>query len=74
MFARLGAKAGIAKRVSAEALRRTLAVELVREGVPIGLIQAQLGHQSMTTTERYVARVASRDLAEMMRKRENWLA
>jgi integrase/recombinase XerC len=74
MFTRLGTKAGIAKRVSAEALRRTLAAELAREGMPIGLIQAQLGHQSMTTTERYVTRIAPQDLVEMMRKRRNWLA
>ena len=74
LFTRLGAKARIAKRVSAEALRRTLAAELAREGVPIGLIQAQLGHQSTTTTERYISRVAPHDLVEVMRKRQNWLS
>jgi integrase/recombinase XerC len=74
LFSRLAAKAGIAKRVSAEALRRTLAAELAREGVPIGLIQAQLGHQSTSTTERFLNRVASQDLVEVMRKRHNWLS
>jgi site-specific recombinase XerD len=73
LFARLASKAGIEKRVSAETLRRTLAAELAREGVPIGLIQAQLGHQSTATTERYVTRVAQDDLVEVMRKRTNWL-
>jgi len=74
LFTRLGKKAGIEKRVSAEALRRALAAELAREGVPIGLIQAQLGHQSTATTERYVARVAPNDLVEAMRKRRSWLS
>jgi site-specific recombinase XerD len=73
LFTRLRAKTRIDKQVSAEALRRALAAELAREGVPIGVIQAQLGHQSTTTTERYVTRAAPHDLVEAMRKREDWL-
>ncbi len=73
LFTRLGAKARIGKRISAEVLRRTLVAELAREGVPIGLIQAQLGHRSSATTERYIARVAPRDLFEVMRGRNSWL-
>jgi len=73
MFTRLGEKAKIGKRVSAEVLRRTLAAELAREGLPISLIQAHLGHRSPTTTERYIARVAPGDLFEFMRRRTSWL-
>jgi integrase/recombinase XerD len=73
LFARLGRKARLDKRVSAEVLRRTLAAELAREGVPIGLIQAQLGHGSPATTQRYLTRVAPDGLAEAMRRRDGWL-
>lgn len=74
LLSRLAAKSAIDKRVSAEVLRRTLAAELAQEGVPIGLIQAQLGHRSAATTERYLNRVVPDALLEAMRRRQSWLA
>lgn len=74
LLSRLGRKANIGKQVSAETLRRTLACELASEGVPLALIQAQLGHRSAATTERYLARAAPDALQDTMRRRTQWLA
>lgn len=57
-FPRLARKAGIHKRVHAHALRHTHASELVREGVDVAAIQAQLGHASLVMTQRYIAKIA----------------
>ncbi len=44
LLPRLAKRAGIEKRVHAHGLRHTHAAELAREGVPVNMIQAQLGH------------------------------
>lgn len=72
LLPRLARKAGIEKRVSTEVIRRTLAVELAREGFPVGLIQAQLGHASPETTSRYLARVTPAEVLEALRQRPSW--
>ncbi len=66
---RLARKAGIHKRVHAHGLRHTCSVELAREGVPIPLIQAQLGHASVATTSRYLAHFGSEDLRRAVAER-----
>lgn len=73
LLPRLARRAGISKRVSAEVLRRTLALELAREGVPVGLIQAHLGHSSPVTTARFLARVTPDGVALPMQRRSTWL-
>jgi len=45
----LADKADIKKRVHAHALRHTHTAEFAREGVPIAVIQAQLGHANLGT-------------------------
>jgi integrase/recombinase XerD len=72
LLPRLARKAGVEKRVSSEVLRRTLAVELAREGFPVGLIQVQLGHASTETTTRYLARLAPEDIVAAMSSRASW--
>ena len=52
LLPRLAAKASIEKRVHAHGLRHTHAAELAREGVPMNVIQAQLGHSNLGTTSR----------------------
>ncbi len=54
LLPRLARKAGIEKRVHAHDLRHTHAFELACEGHPLHVIQAQLGHTSLATTDRYV--------------------
>ncbi len=76
MLSRLAEKAGIQQRVSPEILRRTLAAELVREGLPVSVIQAQLGHVSSATTQRYLGRLLSpaelEAAAAAVRGRDGW--
>lgn len=70
LLPRLAAKAGIEKRVHAHGLRHTMASELAREGQPMNLIQAQLGHSNLGTTSRYLAHIAPGELIQAMRNRE----
>lgn len=47
-------KAGVAKRVHPHGFRHTHAFELSQEDVPVQLIQAQLGHEDLAMTARYI--------------------
>ena len=47
-------------------------VELVREGVPLPHVQAQLGHSSLSVTSRYLAHVTPEDLSNQARSRPRW--
>jgi site-specific recombinase XerD len=51
---RLGAKAGIPKRVHPHGLRHTFAVELETAGTPVTVISKLLGHSSVAVTARYL--------------------
>jgi site-specific recombinase XerD len=68
LLPRLAAKAGIEKRVHPHGLRHTHA-ELAAEGMPLNLVQAQLGHSSLATTDRYLRHIAPAQLIEAMRAR-----
>jgi len=67
---RLGTKARIEKRVHPHGLRHTMAFELMWEGVPAPVIQQQLGHTSLATTQRYLDHIAPKELVETMQRRE----
>ena len=69
LLPRLGARAGIEKRVHAHGLRHAHAAELAAEGVPVNVIQQQLGHRSLATTDRYLRHIAPRERVEAMRAR-----
>jgi site-specific recombinase XerD len=47
----LALKAGVRRRVAPHQLRHAHAVELPHEGIPSPLIQRQLGHSNLSTTE-----------------------
>jgi integrase len=49
-FRRLAAEAGVRRRSASHQLRHAHAVELAREGVPLNVIQRQLGHANLGTT------------------------
>ena len=66
LLPKLASKAGIAKRVHAHGFRHTHASELVGERLPLGAIQAQLGHSHISTTSLYVAKLTASDLADQM--------
>jgi integrase len=40
------------------------------EGVPVAIIQQQLGHTSLATTDRYVSHLAPVDLIAHMQQRD----
>jgi site-specific recombinase XerD len=55
---KLAAKAGVDKRVHPHGLRHAHAYELTMEGVEMPIIQRQLGHTSLATTDRYLNHIA----------------
>jgi site-specific recombinase XerD len=66
---RLADSAGIRKRVHPHGLRHTMAYELLMEGVPIPVIQRQLGHASLATTDTYLSHIAPKQVLEFMTAR-----
>ncbi|MFV9673304.1 MAG: tyrosine-type recombinase/integrase [Acidimicrobiia bacterium] len=66
----LARRAGIEKRVHPHGFRHTHAYELMMEGIPMPIIQRQLGHVSLATTDRYLAHIAPKQVIETMGKRE----
>jgi site-specific recombinase XerD len=70
LLPRLAEKAGIAKRVHAQGLRYSHAVELAAEGLPAEVIQAQLGHGSLASTDRYLRRIPPRDRIGALQRRK----
>lgn len=69
LMKRIGAKAGIEKRVHPHGLRHSHAAELAAEGVPVNVIQRQLGHSHLTTTAVYLNHVAPAQVIALGRSR-----
>ena len=69
LLPRLAEKAGITKRVHASGLRYTHAAELAAEGLPAELISAQLGHESLASTGRYLRRIPPKDRIGALQRR-----
>lgn len=70
LLPRLAEAAGIAKRVHPHGLRHTHAFELLHEGVPLPIIQRQLGHLSLQTTDTYLSHFAPIDVINRIRERQ----
>jgi site-specific recombinase XerD len=58
-FCRLAAEAGVRRRFAPHQLRHGHAVELAREGVPLPILQRQLGHRNMATTSIYLSGIGT---------------
>jgi site-specific recombinase XerD len=69
LLPRLARRAGIEKRCHPHGLRHTFAYELAGEGVPIHVIQAQLGHSSVATTDRYIRHLRPEAIIAAMQAR-----
>lgn len=70
MIKRHADKAGIKKRVHVHGLRHTAAFQMASEGVPLLLIQKQLGHSNIQTTYRYLNHLSPFDVLQAMGKRQ----
>ena len=53
-FRAVAARAGVRRRFAPHQLRHAHALELAREGVPLNIIQRQLGHTNLGTTSIYL--------------------
>jgi site-specific recombinase XerD len=51
---RLAARAGVRRRFAPHQLRHAHAVEMAREGIPLNVIQRQLGHANLGVTSVYL--------------------
>jgi site-specific recombinase XerD len=69
MLPRLAKKAGVTRRVHAHVFRHTFAVELVRAGTPVPLIQRLLGHSSLATTSIYLGSLSPEEALDVVRER-----
>lgn len=69
MLPRLAEKADIGKRVHPHSLRHTHAVELMKEHVPVTIIQKQLGHRFLATTAHYLDHFMPEQVLATMRAR-----
>lgn len=67
LLKRLGARAGIEKRVHPHGLRHTYASWLMDQGVPLHYIRRSLGHSSLSVTERYCDHLNPAELVTAMR-------
>jgi site-specific recombinase XerD len=68
-FRRLAAEAGIRRRFAPHQLRHAHALELAREGVPINIIQRQLGHANLGTTSIYLQGIDPEEIMTAVRTR-----
>jgi integrase/DNA-binding Lrp family transcriptional regulator len=69
MLKAYGRKAGITKRVYNHGLRHTCAKEMGLEGVPVPLIQEQLGHDDLSMTQHYIGKLLPSDLLRRIGER-----
>jgi site-specific recombinase XerD len=68
-FHRLAARAGVRRRFAPHQLRHAHALELAREGVPLNIIQRQLGHVNLGTTSIYLQGIDPEEIIIAVRTR-----
>jgi integrase/DNA-binding MarR family transcriptional regulator len=69
MLKAYGRRVGITKRVHSHGLRHTCAAEMGLEGVPVPLIQEQLGHGDLAMTQHYIGRLLPSELLRRIGQR-----
>jgi site-specific recombinase XerD len=65
----LGSQAGVRRRFAPHQLRHAHAVEMAREGVPLNVIQRQLGHANLGVTSVYLQGIDTAEIVETVRSR-----
>jgi site-specific recombinase XerD len=68
-FRRLAGRAGIRRRFAPHQLRHAHALELAREGVPLNIIQRQLGHANLGTTSIYLQGIDPEEIIATVHRR-----
>jgi site-specific recombinase XerD len=68
-FRRLAVQAGVRRRFAPHQLRHAHAVEMAREGVPLNIIQRQLGHANLGVTSIYLQGIDSGEIVETVHAR-----
>jgi site-specific recombinase XerD len=68
-FRRIAARAGVRRRFAPHQLRHAHALELAREGVPLNIIQRQLGHLNLGTTSIYLQGIDPEEIITAVRTR-----
>ena len=66
---RLALEAGVRRRMAPHQLRHAHAVELLHEGIPLPLIQPQLGHSHLSTTGTYLQGISSEEIISTVHAR-----
>ena len=66
---RTAAQVSIRRRFAPHQLRHAHAVEMAREGVPLNVIQRQLGHANLVVTSIYLQGIDSGEIIETVRTR-----
>lgn len=67
---RTAAKAGVRRRFAPHQLRHAHAVEMAREGVPINVIQRQLGHANLGITSIYLQGIDAAEIINAVHSRQ----
>lgn len=68
-FRHLAAVAGVRRRFAPHQLRHAHAVEMAREGVPLNVIQRQLGHADLGVTSVYLQGIDSTEVVSTVNAR-----
>jgi site-specific recombinase XerD len=68
-FRLVAVKAGVRRRFAPHQLRHAHALELAREGVPLNIIQRQLGHTNLGTTSIYLQGIDPEEILSAVRAR-----
>ena len=66
----LAARCGVRRRIAPHQLRHCHAIELVREGVPVHILQRQLGHANLAVTTVYLSAVAPAEVLAVTHARQ----
>jgi site-specific recombinase XerD len=67
---RVAAKAGVRRRFAPHQLRHTHAVELAHGGVPLNVIQRQLGHTNLGVTSIYLQGIDNAEIIATVHARK----
>ena len=66
---RLAVEAGVRRRIAPHQLRHAYAVEMAREGVPLNVIQRQLGHANLGVTSIYLQGIDNAEIIDVVHAR-----